>query len=308
MSHLYVSCAVIAAVLSGCCGLWLLRDGSAINGRIAQRLQDVSRASNAGGALPVTASGTKRYPVAVLWIYRRLTLAQIKLPSRSVLMVMVGVVALPVVAAIIVSPRNGGAFVVALACAALFYVSNRASRNRRRFLEHLPAFIERLHQLLGAGNSLPMAFDKALEYSDWIVLAYLRPVSVRLTLGATFAESLNLQGYRLRIPQLTLLSIVAHANARFGGSLGEVLSRVATMMINRSRVQKEFDAMTAEMRISAKILVCLPIAVSVFVLITNRPYMIFFLEDPLGHTLALAALGMVLLGGVVLHFICRIEP
>jgi tight adherence protein B len=298
---------LFAAIFLAGGGFLLRGTGSPVHRRIARRLEKIGHESNGAAFESIAVLRSRRYPVALLWFQRKLVLAQISVNLR--LLSIFAVLALTAVAtcAAALSIRHAAVLLALIAMAIFVFVNARAVRNRRRFLELLPSFIERLHQLLGAGNSLVTAFEKALNYSEPLVHAYLQPVAVRLSHGGTLAESLSLQGYRLGLPQLTVLSVVAHANARFGGNLGEVLSRVVTTLIDRQRVQREFDAMTAEMRVSAKILVFLPVAVSAFVLMMNPAYLKFFTEEPMGHSLATAAIGMAALGMLVLRVMSRIE-
>lgn len=298
---------LLTSLLSGCGGILLLRGRTPRQLRIVERLKDISRSPELVNPFPATVVQANRFAVRLWWIQRPLVLARISMPGRWVILIATTALLITTLTVSTISPAYGVGLVGGLLCLTIFYINYRASKNRRQFLQHLPSFIERLQQLLGAGNSAPTAFEKALEYSDAVVQAYLRPVSRRLTHGATFSESLNLQALRLGLPELSLLSVMAHANARFGGSLSEVLQRVATLMVDRMRVQKEFDAMTAEMRASAKVLVFLQVVVLLFVLATNPDYLAFFLQVPLGHILLAIALGMIITGTVILRFMCRIE-
>jgi tight adherence protein B len=136
---------------------------------------------------------------------------------------------------------------------------------------------------------------------------FLSPVVVRMVHGGTLAESLNVQAIRLGIPQLSMLSVIAHANMRFGGTLSEILTHVVASLNNRLQVQHEFDAMTAEMRASAKVLAALPVVVIALVFVLNPGYLVFFADDPLGQALIGAAFAFAVLGGFILRALTRIE-
>jgi len=104
-----------------------------------------------------------------------------------------------------------------------------------------------------------------------------------------------------------MFSVIAQANMRFGGSLGEILSHLATTISDQSRMQREFEAMTAEIRTSAKVLVGLPFVVIGAVLIANPNYLMFFVNDPQGANFVIAAAAFALTGLIVLRRLSRVE-
>jgi tight adherence protein B len=275
--------------------------------RIARQLAAVGR--DLGPAVPDQDSlaRSSRIPIPLALLRRRLLLADLQIGAQQLVLPGIACVVATAAAILLLDLRAACILMATIAGSAALYANARATRNRRRFLELLPSFIERLHQLLAAGSSLVTAFDKALDYSEPLVRAYLRPVAVRLAHGATLAEALNLQGLRLGMPQLTMLSVVAHASQRFGGSLGEVLSHVVTTLNYRLQVQREFDAMTAEIRASANVLIALPIVVAGVVFLFNPGYLAFFSEDPLGQIMIGFAAAFAAMGVVAMRLMTRIE-
>lgn len=299
----------VAAALTLCAGVVLLSQSFPMSRsrRIARQLAAISRDATQPQPEPIVNTRSTRFPVPLLVVQRRLRLAQISLSPRMLLLVGVSVAFVTGLISFLLDVRVALAVLGMLVVLAAVYLNMRAVRNRRRFLAVLPTFIERLHQFLGAGNSLVTAFDKALEYSEPLVRAYLQPVAARLAHGATLADSLQLQGYRLDVPELTMLSVTAHASQRFGGSLGEILTHVVQSLNHRLQVQREFDAMTAEIRASAKILVALPILVAVAVFLLNPSYLAFFANDPLGVYMLGGAVTLTVIGIVVVRLLTRIE-
>ena len=299
---------LVVAVALAAASAWLLwKSGRApARTRITERLDAVGRGRSLA-ASELELRDRNRYAAFVLTpIHRTFLLAGIKVRPVHQILVAVMVVTTFAVGFILNAYVAAAALAIA-AAGATMYLQSIAVRNRMRFLEGLPTFIDRLQQFLAAGNSLVMAFEKALDYSSPLTRNHLRPVALRLAHGATLAESLLLQGERLGIAELTMMSVIVHANMRFGGSLSDVLSRLAASLNNRQQVQREFNAMTAEMRSSAKVLVALPILVSAAVFVISPQYLSFFANDPLGQILIGGAAGCATLGAVVLHHMTRIE-
>lgn len=299
----------VAAALALVAGAFLLWESLSMprSRRIARQLAAISRDAAPVEPEPYVNPRSARFPVPLAAVRRRFLLAELSFSRRLLLLIGVSVTIVLGLIGYLLDYRVALAALGVAVMLAAVYVNTRAVRNRRRFLELLPTFIDRLHQFLGAGNSLVTAFDKALEYSEPLVRVYLRPVAVRLAHGATLADSLQLQGYRLGVPELTMLSVIAHASQRFGGSLGEILTHVVRSLNDRLQVQREFDAMTAEIRASAKILVALPILVTIVVFLLNPGYLAFFMDDPLGVRMLGIALALTATGIIVVRLLSRIE-
>jgi tight adherence protein B len=82
-----------------------------------------------------------------------------------------------------------------------------------------------------------------------------------------------------------------------GGNLSEVLQTVADTMVARNRLRGEVKAITAEGRISAVVLVLIPVALFSFLFIVNPNYLRPLLTNPVGVA-ALVVAGLLLVMGI----------
>ena len=80
-----------------------------------------------------------------------------------------------------------------------------------------------------------------------------------------------------------------------GGNLAEVLQTVADTMLARNRLRGEIKALTAEGRISAVVLGCLPFAMARFLWTSNRDYLRPLFESTTG--LIAIGIGLCLMTG-----------
>jgi tight adherence protein B len=295
----------VVAVLLAVVGLVLCLgpDGSEARKQIESRVATVRRED--------LSSESEKSPLARLqWaarlaplrgLVRLLALANWRLDTRILIGLALAVAASAAVLESLWGPIAAALGPAACLAAAFKVVHARGRRNVRRFNAHLPAFTERLRMILTAGSSLVSAFDKALDHSDPIVQVYLRPVAIRLSHGVNLADALRAQGNRLGIAELAMLAMVAHANMRFGGSLSDILDRLSDTVRGRNQAQQEFEAATAEVRSSSKVLFVLPILVVGMIFAIKPDYLTFFLEDPTGHALLGYAVGSVIVGALVLN-------
>ncbi len=92
-----------------------------------------------------------------------------------------------------------------------------------------------------------------------------------------------------------------------GGNLGEVLTNISAMLRERFRIQGELRTLTAHVRLSAKILGFLPIAIAGLTLMANPEFVAPLYLEPVGRAMLGAALVAQVLGFAVMHRLADIE-
>lgn len=85
-----------------------------------------------------------------------------------------------------------------------------------------------------------------------------------------------------------------------GGNLGRVLTVLSQVMRDRSMMRRKIKAMSAEGRISAVILSCLPFIMFGLNMVITPAYYGGIMDDPLFVPLAAAAVGLVALNAIIL--------
>jgi tight adherence protein B len=187
--------------------------------------------------------------------------------------------------------------------AAFFAVKAMARRKGTNFVDEFPDFVDRIRQLVIAGNSVTTAFDKGLHYCSPLQLRFLQPVSTMVAHGAPLYDALHQRALRLDIPELYLFTAIVRTNMRFGGDLSSSLSHFEKTLTNRLRAQKEFKAMTSELRMTTLILMALPFVAGIGIFLLNPRYLDFFVKAPQGLPAAIYICLSILFG---LYFIKKL--
>ena len=184
-----------------------------------------------------------------------------------------------------------------------------ARRRNERFLDALPAFVERLRHLLSAGISFPLAFGRALTHAetDVILDETLSPIVRRIDNGMPVPEAIHIQAERLRSQELAILAVIAQANLRYGGSLAQSLDHYTHILHDRVRLKRESRALGAETRASSKVLIALPVLVTLSMIYMNPDYLRFFTENSYGYLLLIYIAGSNLAGIMVMRHLARVE-
>jgi tight adherence protein B len=182
-----------------------------------------------------------------------------------------------------------------------------ASRRLAAFIEGLPMYLDGTRQLVMVGNSLQQAMVKAGEGCSPGVARHLAPLLRRVQFGAPPGDSVAWLAERLDIIELHMLAAAIQTNARFGGRISNVLTNLTQILRDRARVERDLRSATSETRMSALILSALPIVVAILISFTNPSYIAFFRDEPVGQRLLCIALGMEVVGVLVMRRIMRIE-
>ena len=199
------------------------------------------------------------------------------------------------------------AVIVAALFATLFGIRALAQRKASNFVDEFPDFVDRIRQLVIAGNSVTTAFDKALKYCTPLQLRFLNPVATMVAHGVPLYDALHQRAIRLNVAELFLFTAIVRTNMRFGGDLSASLSHFETTLLNRMRALKEFRAMTSELRMTTVILMAMPVLAGIGIFMLNPHYLEFFVKAPQGMPAAIYVCVSVVAGLVFIKKLTKVE-
>jgi tight adherence protein B len=196
---------------------------------------------------------------------------------------------------------------LALAPAPFGYVWMQRRSRLRKFEAIFPETLEFISRSMRAGH----AFSVSLEM---IYREFAEPVSGEFR--RTFEEAnlglpieVALQGLAKRIPSLDVHFFVSAVllQKRTGGNLAEILDKLAYVIRERFKLRGRIRAVSAHGRMTATSLSCIPIAVSILMFYTNPEYVKFFFEDQVGNIMMGTAIGLQVIGYLIMKKIVNIE-
>lgn len=183
-------------------------------------------------------------------------------------------------------------------------------RQRRRlaaFQEQLPEAIDMLVSAMRAGYS----FQTAMRFVGEEMPA---------PLGTEFMQFYDEQrlGVEVRSALLALQDRTASSDMKMfitavlihrdtGGNLSEVLSNIAEVMRQRADVHRQVDTLTAQSKLSARILAVLPLLVFGSVMLLDREFIRPMLDEPAGRFMLGYATVSVVLGYLLLMRISKVD-
>jgi tight adherence protein B len=183
--------------------------------------------------------------------------------------------------------------VFGIAATALYH-RNRATRRFAAFEEQLPEALQLVIGSLRSGFSLTQSVDATTrEMEEPLSSEFGRAVG-ETRLGADIEDALDRVAVRMKSRDLTFAIIAMRVQRQVGGNLTDVLATTVATMRERAMLHRQVRALSAEGRLSAYILIALPICVLLYMLWIRGEYLLPLVSTPIG--LAMAVFGVVELG------------
>ena len=161
-------------------------------------------------------------------------------------------------------------------------VKQRRATSRRDVRAALPIVVDTLAAALASGLSLPLAFAEIAPTLRPELGVATKRVAGSLALGSRVTEALGHYGAFVPPEDLAPLAIVLAAFSRTGGQIAPSLERVATLLRGRLALEEERQALTAQSRVSALVLIALAPLGAAFFSLAMPDYAATLVGDALG--------------------------
>lgn len=125
----------------------------------------------------------------------------------------------------------------------------------------------------------------------------------RLSIGLPLGDALALTARQSGVPEYGFFATALILQNQTGGGLSETLDNLAEVIRRRVALRARAHALASEARTSAMILVALPMVAALALLLISPDYIRMLYADPGGQQIAATAIGMVVIGGLVMRSI-----
>jgi len=308
---------VAGVVVGGYLGALTLRDGIARR-RLERRLQEVAQPSAtpdeslvlrpAEGPLPLVdrALGRTRAGSRLTTLIEqagvRTTPGAVVLISvlLGVLFALAGQVLLRIPAALLVTVLLG-------ASAPVLWLMQRRAGRLKAFEEQFPDALDLVARALRAGHSFQTSLGMAADELTAPVAPEFKKVFDEQNFGLPLRDAL--EGLATRVPLVDVkFFITAVAIQRdTGGNLAEILDNLSRVVRERFKIQRQVRVHTAHGRITAFVLLGLPVFLAVALSLINPEHMRPLFQERLGQTMIVATIVMQIVGFIWIRRVIRIE-
>lgn len=184
------------------------------------------------------------------------------------------------------------------------------SERHKRLLkieEQLPDAIDLMARALKAGHAFSGALQMVASESADPIASEFRTTFDEINYGISMQDALMNLSTRIPSTDLRYLVIAVLIQRESGGNLAELLENISGLIRARLKLLGTIRVLSAEGRLSAWILGCLPFAMALVINIVNPGYLNVLFTDPLGHLLIGGSLTMMVTGIIAMWRIIKIR-
>jgi tight adherence protein B len=186
-------------------------------------------------------------------------------------------------------------------------VGRMGKKRMARFLLLFPEAIDLMVRALRSGLPISEAIVNCGHEIGDPVGAEFRSVEAGMRLGRDLDSLLWEVSKRIDTPEFKFFIIALSVQRETGGNLAETLANLADVLRRRRTMRQKARAMASEARTTASILGCLPILVTVVLMLTSPNYILLLFEDPRGMILVGIAITMLVTGISIMVKLARFD-
>jgi tight adherence protein B len=201
-----------------------------------------------------------------------------------------------------------GLLVAAVAAATPFAtVTLRAKRRMRAFDEQLPNVLQTMAGSLQVGHSFNQSLQAIVDEGQQPAADEFARVIAEMRFGRPADDALEAVGERLDSPDFDYVLMSVRVQRQIGGSLAGLFETVAETVRERQQFRRKLRAITATGRMSAYLLVCLPLATAALLTAIRPDYLAPLFTTPGGQMAVAASCVMIVIGALSLRRIVDVK-
>jgi tight adherence protein B len=188
----------------------------------------------------------------------------------------------------------------------LYIVRKRASRFDR-IRQLLPEALDLMVAAIRAGHSFSSAIGMASKESPEPMRSEFRQCFDEQNFGLDTRVAMSNLAYRVPIHEVRVIVTAILIQREAGGNLTEILEKVAYLIREDFRLQRQVRVHTAQGRLTGWILSILPVVLGFLLYLFNPENMSLLWQRPVGLKLLYGAAAMTLMGALIIRKIVRVR-
>lgn len=218
-------------------------------------------------------------------------------PADFTVMIVASAIVAAVVGTLLFSLFIGILLALATPFLAKLVLASRTQKRRARFEVQLTDTIQMLIGGLRVGHSIMRSLEAAAQEAQAPTSEELSRIVNEVRIGKDPRRAIEDCAERMDSEDFRWIGQAIQINREVGGDLAEVLEQVAGTIRERSEIKGHVRALSAEGKMSAVVLMVLPLAVGFFTSVLNPGYMKPFAEHPVGIALIVLSAILFTIGG-----------
>jgi tight adherence protein B len=182
-----------------------------------------------------------------------------------------------------------------------------AGRRARKFERQLPDVLTLVASSLSTGFSLPQALDAVAHDVAQPAAKEFSRAMAETRIGSDIEDALERMADRMDSKNMGWAAMAIQIQRKVGGNLGETLRTTATTLREREALFRHVRALSAEGRLSAVILIALPIVIFLWMLYVNYEYVSMLWQSLIGLAMVVIALILMVIGVIWMRKVVEVE-
>jgi tight adherence protein B len=180
----------------------------------------------------------------------------------------------------------------------LLFIMGRRRKRLDKIEEQLPDALDLMSRAMRAGHALPSAIQMVSEEMPDPLAEEFRIVFDEVNYGISMQDALKNLSTRVPGTDVGYFVVAVLIQRETGGNLTELLHNIASIVRERLKLYGQIQVFSAEGRLSAWILTCLPIVLAGVLQLVNPDFMSLLWTDETGRNM-LEAMGVIMFFGTL---------
>lgn len=223
-----------------------------------------------------------------------------RLQEFAVLMI-IGTIVAGAVGLLIGNVLIGLIFAIAVPLLVRVWLGMQVGRRQRAFADQLEDSLQLLASSLRAGHSMLQALNSVAREAEEPTSEEFTRIINQTRVGRELGDALDETARRMQSEDFAWVIQAIAINREVGGNLAEVLDAVGATIRERGQIRRQVKALAAEGKMSAYVLMALPVGIAAFLLVTNPSYLLQFTTSLIGYAMVGAAVVMMIVGALWLR-------
>lgn len=187
------------------------------------------------------------------------------------------------------------------------YLARRVSSRLNRFSDQLPDALQLIASSLRSGFSVAQSLDRISQQEVQPLGSEMSRTLAMTRLGVGIEDALDATAERMECPDLSWVVLAIRIQREVGGNLADIIETTIDTMRERTRLRRHVRALSAEGRLSAYLLLALPVCVGGFLMVARPAYVHPLFSQPLGLFLLVVGGLLMAMGWVWMNSIVKVE-
>lgn len=187
------------------------------------------------------------------------------------------------------------------------WLKRRRRKRSKNFEAGLPDALMLMASSLRSGFSLDQAIVAASDQAESEVSDELRRAVQEIRIGSPLEAALDRISERMDSADFRWVVTALRIQRKSGGNLAELLITVSHTVRQRAQMGREVAALTAEGRLSAYVLIGLPLVLFAFLMLTQPTYLAPLWQTPTGLMVVAVGVVMLLVGWLLMKRLVQVD-